>query len=122
MNILTYIENTVKIILGAIYQSRNLNPIDYIFSAINVKIDLLKKSDCEYDLIYNYINNSEIKPIIKNVFKLKRVEEAETFKSKWGENSNRLLLFHGSKVYNFVGILTNGLKIAPVEAPSTGLS
>jgi poly [ADP-ribose] polymerase len=31
-----------------------------------------------------------------------------------------MLLWHGSAVTNFLGILTQGLKIAPPEAPATG--
>jgi hypothetical protein len=30
------------------------------------------------------------------------------------------LLWHGSRLTNFVGILRNGLRIAPPEAPATG--
>ncbi|KAK0413553.1 hypothetical protein QR680_006867 [Steinernema hermaphroditum] len=35
---------------------------------------------------------------------------------------NRMLLWHGSPISNFVGILSRGLKIAPKEAPHTGYS
>jgi len=31
-----------------------------------------------------------------------------------------MLLWHGSRLTNFVGILSQGLRIAPPEAPSTG--
>ena len=31
-----------------------------------------------------------------------------------------MLLWHGSRLTNYVGILSKGLKIAPLEAPSTG--
>lgn len=33
---------------------------------------------------------------------------------------NRKLLWHGSRLTNFVGILSQGLRIAPPEAPVTG--
>ena len=33
---------------------------------------------------------------------------------------NRMLLWHGSRMTNFVGILSQGLRIAPPEAPVTG--
>ena len=33
---------------------------------------------------------------------------------------NRILLFHGTRVQNILGILSQGLMIAPVEAPSSG--
>eukprot|EP00922_Rhytidocystis_sp_ex-Travisia-forbesii_P045177 GHVS01067348.1.p1 GENE.GHVS01067348.1~~GHVS01067348.1.p1 ORF type:complete len:1044 (+),score=135.20 GHVS01067348.1:265-3396(+) len=42
---------------------------------------------------------------------------AQTFSSDIG---NRVLLWHGSRLTNWVGILSNGLRIAPPEAPSTG--
>ena len=31
-----------------------------------------------------------------------------------------MLLWHGSRVSNFVGILSQGLRIAPPEAPASG--
>ena len=33
---------------------------------------------------------------------------------------NDMLLWHGSRISNFVGILSSGLRIAPPEAPSSG--
>jgi poly [ADP-ribose] polymerase len=33
---------------------------------------------------------------------------------------NKLLLWHGSRITNFVGILSQGLRIAPPEAPVSG--
>ena len=33
---------------------------------------------------------------------------------------NRRLLFHGSGVTNFLGLLSQGMRIAPPEAPATG--
>ena len=33
---------------------------------------------------------------------------------------NRMLLWHGSRTTNYAGILSQGLKIAPPEAPVTG--
>lgn len=33
---------------------------------------------------------------------------------------HRMLLWHGSRLTNWVGILGRGLKVAPPEAPSTG--
>ena len=33
---------------------------------------------------------------------------------------NHYLLYHGSQLFNFVGILSQGLRIAPPEAPPTG--
>lgn len=34
---------------------------------------------------------------------------------------NHRLLWHGSRFTNFIGILTQGLRVAPPEAPVTGI-
>lgn len=53
-------------------------------------------------------------------FRLQRRGEAERI-SKWNHVAeNRLLLWHGSGAANFVGILTQGLRVAPPEAPVSG--
>lgn len=38
----------------------------------------------------------------------------------WIVNFSRKLLWHGSRLTNWVGILGRGLRIAPPEAPVTG--
>ena len=50
-------------------------------------------------------------------FELNRHGENEKFKKELG---NKKLLWHGSRLTNFVGILSQGLRIAPPEAPSSG--
>ncbi len=97
-----------------------MNPIDYVLSSMNLKVRQLKKEHSEYDLLLNYITNSQSAAKIKNIFQIEKIGEAEIHNSKWDNLKNKTLLFHGSKVFNFLGILTNGLKVCPNEAPSTG--
>lgn len=47
-------------------------------------------------------------------------EKARFDAGQHNSNSNRVLLWHGSRLTNFVGILSQGLRIAPPEAPATG--
>jgi poly [ADP-ribose] polymerase len=59
-------------------------------------------------------------PSIKfRVFKIERQGEGEKF-AKFKNLENRRLLFHGSQMSNFLGIMGQGLRIAPPEAPTTG--
>ena len=51
-------------------------------------------------------------------FKIAREGEADKYNPK--NLDNKKLLWHGSRYSNFVGILSNGMRIAPPEAPSTG--
>jgi poly [ADP-ribose] polymerase len=56
---------------------------------------------------------------IDDIFEIEREGELERFRP-WADNPNRALLWHGSRLTNYVGILSNGLRIAPPEAPKTG--
>jgi len=82
-------------------------------------IDNLEKDSNEFILLHKYITqNSQQDMKILNIFKIQRHGEAEDIANI--SIPDHLLLFHGSKVFNFIGILSNGLKIAPPEAPATG--
>ena len=58
-----------------------------------------------------------------NIFRIERQGETDRFQSSPYadlKNSNRRLLWHGSRSTNFGGILSQGLRIAPPEAPVSG--
>ncbi|TYI55471.1 hypothetical protein E1A91_D11G144400v1 [Gossypium mustelinum] len=57
---------------------------------------------------------------LEEVFSLEREGEFDKFAPYREKLSNRMLLWHGSRLTNFVGILSQGLRIAPPEAPATG--
>ncbi|KAL2120054.1 hypothetical protein VTJ04DRAFT_7015 [Mycothermus thermophilus] len=59
---------------------------------------------------------------IENIFRIERKGEFARFDdSEFGKmRQNRRLLWHGSRVTNFGGILSQGLRIAPPEAPVSG--
>ena len=50
------------------------------------------------------------------IFKVSRQGEYKRFKP-FEQLHNRQLLWHGSRLTNFAGILSQGLRIAPPEAP-----
>jgi hypothetical protein len=111
-------------LIGALYRQYERNPVDYVNEALNVKIDLVKKDSDEHNLMYKYIQNTSGSSINfdthkVNIFKIERKGEAESIQD-YKEIGNRRLLFHGSSMFNFLGILTQGLRIAPPEAPTTG--
>lgn len=62
-------------------------------------------------------DNSYYKVEISEAYEICRNGEKEKFKHEIG---NKKLLWHGSRITNFVGILSQGLRIAPPEAPSSG--
>lgn len=82
------------------------------------------KTSEEFKVIETYVkkthaptHNSYTLDIL-DVFKIDR--EGETTKFRKDIAENKLLLWHGSRLTNFAGILSQGLRIAPPEAPVTG--
>ena len=56
---------------------------------------------------------------IVDIFEIKRKGEHERF-ARFDCVPNHKLLWHGSRLSNFVGIISQGLRIAPPEAPHSG--
>ncbi|KAK7269676.1 hypothetical protein RIF29_22410 [Crotalaria pallida] len=79
----------------------------------------------EFSMIEKYMKNTHAKTHsnytveIVQIFRVSKEGEAERFK-KFSRTKNRMLLWHGSRLTNWTGILSQGLRIAPPEAPVTG--
>ncbi|KAL7722060.1 Poly [ADP-ribose] polymerase [Entamoeba marina] len=86
------------------------------YQSLNTKVQSLGKDSEPYKLVEKFISQTTHPEIFREFKKLVDGEE-EKYK-KHIEDPNRQFLFHGSRLANFVGILSNGLKIAPPEAPS----
>ncbi|GAV61586.1 BRCT domain-containing protein/PARP domain-containing protein/zf-PARP domain-containing protein/PARP_reg domain-containing protein/WGR domain-containing protein/PADR1 domain-containing protein [Cephalotus follicularis] len=57
---------------------------------------------------------------LEEVFALEKEGELDKFAPYREKLNNKMLLWHGSRLTNFVGILSQGLRIAPPEVPATG--
>ena len=88
---------------------------------------LPKKSD-EYRTLKEYLVNTAghthgIRYHLQDIFRISRPGEDDRFRKSGYDgraDSNRLLLWHGSRTTNYGGILSQGLRIAPPEAPVNG--
>ena len=60
--------------------------------------------------------HSQYNMVVEELFSLEKPSETTNFL----DCGNRQLLFHGSRLSNWAGILGQGLRIAPPEAPVTG--
>lgn len=96
------------------------NPIDQNYDRLNCKMDAISKGSQEYNMIEKYIVNGSRGSNLQMVdcFSIQRDGEAVSFNPK--KFGNKQLLWHGSRFSNYVGIITQGLRIAPPEAPHTG--
>lgn len=101
------------------------SPIDCHYEQLKTDIAPIPHDSEEFALLTNYLKNthgkthSNFELDIEDIFKVARKGEDRRYKP-FKKMHNRQLLWHGSRLTNYVGILSHGLKIAPPEAPVTG--
>ncbi|KAF2743502.1 PARP-domain-containing protein [Sporormia fimetaria CBS 119925] len=107
------------------------DPLDRQFQGLGIQeMAAVDRKSTEFSELHDYLNNSKgsthnVQYRVQDIFRVKRKGEFERFdQSPYGKDgkthSNRRLLWHGSRVTNFGGILGQGLRIAPPEAPVSG--
>ena len=102
------------------------NGVDAMYKKLNMEIEPLPKSDADYKLVAKMVNNTHGKSHghftleLTNVFRLRKETQEKKFAAVGGKINNHMLLWHGSRLTNWCGILSQGLRIAPPEAPVTG--
>jgi len=105
--------------------SQDKDPIDAHYEKLNTDLAILEKESDEFKILEEYVKNTHASTHtqytleIQEIFKVSRKGEAKRFKP-FKALPNRTLLWHGSRTTNFAGILSQGLRIAPPEAPVTG--
>ncbi|XP_033096615.1 poly [ADP-ribose] polymerase 1-like [Anneissia japonica] len=101
------------------------DPVDVHYESLKCQMEVVEKGSDEFDMITTYVANthakthSSYKLEVLDVLKIKREGESKRHKP-FRKLPNRYLLWHGSRTTNFAGILSQGLRIAPPEAPVTG--
>eukprot|EP01112_Ceratiomyxa_fruticulosa_P022648 TRINITY_DN836_c0_g2_i5.p1 TRINITY_DN836_c0_g2~~TRINITY_DN836_c0_g2_i5.p1 ORF type:complete len:732 (-),score=124.26 TRINITY_DN836_c0_g2_i5:133-2328(-) len=106
---------------------KHLNPVDVNYRKLKCKLVPIEKSSPKYQMIERYLTNTfepEYYPFtieLEDVFDVERHLEAQRFSVyDAAPSSSKMLLWHGSRLSNWVGIISQGLRIAPPEAPITG--
>ena len=109
----------------------DVHEVDRQFAALGLEeMHVLNVKSTEYKQIHDYLirssgsTHTHIKYKVEAIFRIKRKGESDRFKDSRqakSVNSERRLLWHGSRSTNFGGILSQGLRIAPQEAPASGV-
>jgi len=108
--------------------SDDIHPLDSRFNALGLReMTPLSTESVEFDEIRKYLFNTcgqthYYNYNLQDIFRIERQGELDRFeKSDYASiASDRRLLWHGSRATNFGGILGQGLRIAPPEAPVSG--
>ncbi|XP_032694743.1 poly [ADP-ribose] polymerase 1 isoform X2 [Lontra canadensis] len=101
------------------------DPIDVNYEKLKTDIKVVDRDSEEAETIRKYVKNTHATTHnaydleVVDIFRIEREGESQRYKP-FRQLHNRRLLWHGSRATNFAGILSQGLRIAPPEAPVTG--
>uniref|UniRef100_A0A8C9JIC6 Poly [ADP-ribose] polymerase n=1 Tax=Panthera tigris altaica TaxID=74533 RepID=A0A8C9JIC6_PANTA len=99
------------------------HPLDQHYRKLHCALHPLDHESYEFKVISQYLQSThapthrDYTMTLLDVFEVEKEGEKEAFRE---DLHNRMLLWHGSRLTNWVGILSHGLRIAPPEAPITG--
>ncbi|XP_034021275.1 poly [ADP-ribose] polymerase 2 isoform X2 [Thalassophryne amazonica] len=118
---LSDIQIAVKMVQSS--EDSDEHPSDKQYRSLHCKLQPLDPTSHEYKVIEKYLQSTHASThhdytmTVSDIFSVDRDGESDKFLSQL---HNRTLLWHGSRMSNWVGILSKGLRVAPPEAPSTG--
>jgi poly [ADP-ribose] polymerase 2/3/4 len=106
----------------------NVHPLDRQHAGLNMsETTALDPKSTEFNELADYLHKTRgsthgLNYKIEDIFRIQRNGECDRFEnSPYGKlSADRRLLWHGSRTTNFGGILSQGLRIAPPEAPVSG--
>ena len=105
-----------------------IHMLDKQFQGLGLEeMTTLEKEGTEFATLSQYLNGTRgfthnVKFKVEEIFRIERKGEKDRFDSSPFAKlkSDRRLLWHGSRATNYGGILSQGLRIAPPEAPVSG--
>ncbi|XP_051553307.1 poly [ADP-ribose] polymerase 2 isoform X2 [Myxocyprinus asiaticus] len=118
---LSDIQIAVKMVQFSVQSDEH--PLDRQYRSLKCGLQPLDSDSNEYKIIEKYLQtthaptHTDYTMTVLDIFAVEREGEKDNFHSQL---DNRMLLWHGSRLSNWVGILNQGLRVAPPEAPVTG--
>lgn len=88
--------------------------VDQEYEALQCQLDWIEPANPKFRELADHVVKSQIKTKtirVKNIFALKRPPEWEAFTTDIG---NQRMLFHGSRIQNWVGILSRGILLPKI--------
>ena len=123
LDILGDLEIASKLLTTA--KKTGVNPIDQAYETLQCNLTPIPHSSEIFNAVETYVRNTHgpthnsYKLVVEDVIEVDRPIESVRYKAFEGLH-NQQMLWHGSRTTNFMGILSQGLRIAPPEAPVTG--
>lgn len=110
---LSYVGFAANVILAAKHHIDSTNPLQYAYQALNCSLRKIESDAAEHQLIKKYIQStSNGNYDLVHLLGVNRADEENRFRP-FEKEENRMLLWHGSRIGNFMGILKQGLRVCP---------
>ena len=112
----------VEALVGGVESYETIQSCHELYDSLNCKIYPLEIS-LEWKVVEDYLFNThsakhaDYSITVLDIFKVEKFPDVD---QKNQEKGTRKLLFHGSRLSNFAGILSKGLRITPPHVPQTG--
>ena len=104
------------------HKNADEHPLDTHYQQLHCSLTPVEKEEEVFSIVERYARQTHGKThtqyslSVEELYAVDREGEMERFT----DLGNRQLLWHGSRLTNWVGILNQGLRVAPPEAPVTG--
>ena len=110
-----------------IMQEETVDPLISQYAGLRSTLEPLDRSSERFKMLVKYMEEGhdtewfgQFGVKVKDIFEIRRADEDLSHIAPYKDIGNRQLLWHGSRLSNWAGILSKGLRIAPPEAPKTG--
>lgn len=101
------------------------NSLDKIYEQLNTTIKPVEKDSDIWKIIETYVKNTHA-PTHTNytvelidIYEVQRNSERDTYTKNYGSLKNKQLLWHGTRLSNYISILQKGLLLRPDVIPGT---
>ncbi|KAF7723583.1 hypothetical protein EC973_001824 [Apophysomyces ossiformis] len=121
LNDVAYLNFSANVALATKHKANEINPLDYAYRSLGCRLTEIDPDLVEYDMVSKYMTSTAKTTgyEISYLFAVDRAEERERFQP-FANNFNRKLLWHGSSIGNFLGILKQGLRCKPSISGDNG--
>jgi hypothetical protein len=103
-----------------------MHPLDRKYKSLGIQLAPVERSEEIFSVLEKFVQNThapthtQYSLKVLDIIEVDRPTEAVNFPKCSDSIPNHQFMWHGSRMSNWVGILSQGLRIAPPEAPVTG--
>lgn len=117
------IQVAVKVVESSNNLDQDIHQMDKIYNSCQTEIKPLSKTSEMWNIIRDYVHNthasthSNYTVELQDVFEIQRHGSRDNYLNKFGKLDNRMLLWHGTRLTNYISILQKGLLLRPDVIP-----